>query len=216
MRKLNIAIALALGLAVPFAAMGATVDDEVTIRVMNMYENTNSAITQNIELPDSASEQAAQNAFQRIQNQVRDRNMDGTGQGPGSGSAPGDGREGDGYGPGPAAGGGDSAGFGHGHEQGAGNGAEAGDLQHVRSRDQDREHVRDMDQDRTMELDREQIRDTEHVSENEPPAYQEPQQEPPMIQEMEQQQNQIDHEPVELPGQDRESQQNQHGQGSGG
>ena len=67
-----------------------------------------------------------------------------------------------------------------------------------------------------MEMDQDRIRDTDHVFDNEPPAYQQPELEPPMTQEMEQQQNVIENEPVELPGQGIEPPQHQQGSGSAG
>ena len=58
MKKLNVAIALSLGMSLPFGVMA---DDDVTIRVMEMNEISSDAVMQQIQLPDAASEQALEN-----------------------------------------------------------------------------------------------------------------------------------------------------------
>lgn len=158
MKKLNLAIILALGMVVPFSAMAVDSTDEVTIRMMHMNEYSTDKVTNNIQLPDKASDQADANAFARKTFRHRNLNEEGIGDGPaeGDGESAGDG---DGNGPGPGAGFGDGAGDGH---EGAGpgtieepdNGAEAGDLDRDRIQDQDREYIQDQDQDRVMDQDR--------------------------------------------------------------
>lgn len=55
MRKLNLAVAFALGLSIPF---GAVADADVTIRVMQMNEKATAAVMKMIELPDAVGEES--------------------------------------------------------------------------------------------------------------------------------------------------------------
>lgn len=151
MKKLNLAIMLALGLIIPVSALATDSTDEVTIRMMNMNEYSSGNLTRNIELPDMASEQAETSALARKAYRLRELNEDGSGLGPADGDGQGAG-DGSGYGPG--------AGFGGAHEgagadniEVSGYAHEAGDLDRDRIQDQDRELIRDMDQDRDMDRD---------------------------------------------------------------
>lgn len=67
MKKLNIAMAFALGLTLPFGAMAAS-DDEVTIRVMGMNEQAADSVMKQIVLPDAASDKARANVANANQN----------------------------------------------------------------------------------------------------------------------------------------------------
>lgn len=92
MKKLNTAIAISLGLLMPFAAMGAS-DEEVTIRVMEMNEHSSQAVMNMIELPDVANEEARQQVRNTTQNRHRVReNYDEEGgiEGAGDGEGVGD------------------------------------------------------------------------------------------------------------------------------
>lgn len=196
MKKLNLAIILALGLVVPFSAMATDSTDEVTIRMMNRFEYSTDNVTKNIELPDAASDQAELKAFARKTVRVRDLNADDIGEGPGEGYGISAG-DGDGSGPGPGAGFGDGAGDGY---EGAGpgtiedpdNGLEAGDLDRDRTRDQDMEYIQDQDQDR------DRIRDAAEL-------------------EVEQEQNEVENnvEDLQTPGNEAPGE-NQQGPGSAG
>ena len=53
MKKLNIAIALALGLLLPFSALAAPGND-ITIRLMQMNEKSTQEVMNRLELPDMA------------------------------------------------------------------------------------------------------------------------------------------------------------------
>lgn len=78
MNKPLTAITLAGSLLLPLGAMADETED-LTIRVMEMNENSVEAVTRNIELPEAASEQAVENAASGLQtanqNRVRNRIM---------------------------------------------------------------------------------------------------------------------------------------------
>ena len=78
MNKQLTAIMIAGSLLTPIGAMGEEAED-LTIRVMEMNENSVEAVTRNIELPDAASENAVENAAQGLQtanqNRIRNREM---------------------------------------------------------------------------------------------------------------------------------------------
>ena len=120
MKKINTAIAISIGLLLPFAAMGAS-GDEVTIRVMEMHENSSQAVMNQIELPEVANDEARQKIRNVIQNRGRVReNMDENAAGDGS-------------------------------SEGVGDGEGAGDMDRDRLRDQDQTHEMDPQQDRDQE-----------------------------------------------------------------
>ena len=77
MKKLNKAILLALGMSLSFTVM-ASPDDEVTIRVMEMNENSNEHVMRDIELPEAASDKAREHAEDGLAtaNERRDRNRE--------------------------------------------------------------------------------------------------------------------------------------------
>lgn len=70
MNKLTLAVVLGLGLTLPLGAMAST-DEEVTIRVMQMNENSSDNVTRYIKLPDVASDEAKEQA--QFQNHERVR-----------------------------------------------------------------------------------------------------------------------------------------------
>lgn len=72
MNKLTLAVVLGLGMSLPLGAMAST-DEEVTIRVMQMNENSSDNVTRYIELPDAASDQAQEQAQSRDRNRERVR-----------------------------------------------------------------------------------------------------------------------------------------------
>lgn len=65
MKKLYIAVVLALGLVIPFVATAATPDAEVTIRVMEMHEKSTASVMNRIELPDAANDKVIEEANYR-------------------------------------------------------------------------------------------------------------------------------------------------------
>ena len=65
MKKSNITVTLALGLLIPFAALALTPEDEVTIRVMEMHENSTASVMDRIALPDAAIDKVAEEANDR-------------------------------------------------------------------------------------------------------------------------------------------------------
>lgn len=71
-------IMISSSLLMPFGAMAEEAED-LTIRVMEMNENSVEAVTRNIELPDVASDSAVENAGQGLQtanqNRLRNREM---------------------------------------------------------------------------------------------------------------------------------------------
>ena len=77
MNKQLTAVMLAASLLVPVSAMAEDAED-LSIRVMEMNENSVEAVTRNIELPDMASDRAVENAAQGLQtaNQNRARNRE--------------------------------------------------------------------------------------------------------------------------------------------
>ena len=81
MKKLNIAVVLALGLVIPFTAIAATPDAEVTIRVMEMHEKSTASVMNRIELPDAADDKVIEEANYR--NRLIDHKGDGEGTGEG-------------------------------------------------------------------------------------------------------------------------------------
>lgn len=222
MKKLNIAIALALGLVLPFTAMAAPADnDEVTIRMMNMNEYSADKLTQNIELPAAASENAT--GLVRAQERKTVRNRTGEQSGiPYEGEGPG---ESQGTGEGPDAGN-HYAGDGPGEPHGIGEGPDAGDgpgsidapgegvgeMDRTRDQDQlqiheqDQDRVMDQDQDRTMEQDQDQLRDpiVDKVFDNDPTMEQQAPDTGDLP--MEQQQNEIGS-PAEQPAEPAATQQ---------
>lgn len=72
MKKLTLAVVLGLGMSLPLGAMAST-DEEVTIRVMQMNENSSGNVTRYIELPDAASDEADEQAQSRDRNRERVR-----------------------------------------------------------------------------------------------------------------------------------------------
>lgn len=72
MNKPLTAIMIAGSLLIPFGAMAEEVED-LTIRVMEMNENSVEAVTRHIELPDVASENAVEHAAQGLQNANQNR-----------------------------------------------------------------------------------------------------------------------------------------------
>ena len=79
MKKLN--IALALGLLIPFAALALTPEDEVTIRVMEMHENSTASVMDKIALPDAAIDKVAEQANDRKRLIEHKGDGEGTGEG---------------------------------------------------------------------------------------------------------------------------------------
>lgn len=77
MKKLSIVTALTLGLSLPLSAMA---DDDVTIRVMEMNEVSSDAVMQQIELPDAASDEAAENGEPGLRERERIREHAGDGE----------------------------------------------------------------------------------------------------------------------------------------
>jgi len=75
MNKHLTAMIISGSLLIPAGAMADETED-LTIRVMEMNENSVQAVTRNIELPDAASENAVENVAQGLQtaNQNRERN----------------------------------------------------------------------------------------------------------------------------------------------
>ena len=61
MKKLNIAIALALGLLLPSVAMAAS-DTDVTIRLMQMHEKSTQEVMNRLELPEMAIDKVTEEA----------------------------------------------------------------------------------------------------------------------------------------------------------
>lgn len=74
MNKQLTALIMAGSLILPIGAMAEETED-LTIRVMEMNENSVEAVTRNIELPDAASENAAEGVQTANQNRVRNREM---------------------------------------------------------------------------------------------------------------------------------------------
>ena len=79
MKKLHIAVVLALGLVIPFTAIAATPDAEVTIRVMEMHEKSTASVMNRIELPDAANDKVVEEANYR--KRLIEHKGDGTGEG---------------------------------------------------------------------------------------------------------------------------------------
>ena len=187
MKKLSTALALALGLLLPFGAMAIS-DVDVTIRVMKMHEKSTQEVMNRIELPEAAIDKVTEEANfkKRLIKRVGDTEIQGKHY---AGEDPGDGD-------------------GSGTAEGAGQMDWDRTQDHSQFMDQDQDRVMDQDQDRAMEMDQDQIRDNEHEFDNEPPME--------LEMEIEQEQHEIesDHEEpgqdIELPGQP------QQGPGSGG
>ncbi|MFW2373164.1 MAG: hypothetical protein ACN4GM_08585 [Gammaproteobacteria bacterium] len=74
MNKQLTALMIAGSLLMPISVMADETED-LTIRVMEMNENSVEAVTRNIELPDAASENAAEALQATSQNRVRNREM---------------------------------------------------------------------------------------------------------------------------------------------
>jgi len=74
MNKSLTALVIAGSLMLPIGAMADETED-LTIRVMEMNENSIEAVTRNIELPDAASENAGDGVQAANQNRVRNREM---------------------------------------------------------------------------------------------------------------------------------------------
>jgi len=72
MNKLTVIVALGLGLSMPLSAMAEDVED-VTIRVMEMSEQTKESVLQMIALPDQASDIAREKIKQAERNRVQER-----------------------------------------------------------------------------------------------------------------------------------------------
>ncbi|HEY9050349.1 MAG TPA: hypothetical protein VIQ03_02320 [Gammaproteobacteria bacterium] len=72
MNKLTLAVVLGMGMSLPLGAMAST-DEEVTIRVMQMNENSSENVTRYIELPDAASDEAQEQAQSSDRNRERVR-----------------------------------------------------------------------------------------------------------------------------------------------
>jgi len=81
MKKLYIAVVLALGLVTPFAAIAATPDAEVTIRVMEMHEKSTASVMNRIELPDAADDKVIEEANYRKRLIEHKGDGEGTGKG---------------------------------------------------------------------------------------------------------------------------------------
>lgn len=81
MKKLYIAVALALGLVIPFVAIAATPDAEVTIRVMEMHEKSTASVMNRIELPDAANDKVIEEANYRKRLIEHKGDGEGTGKG---------------------------------------------------------------------------------------------------------------------------------------
>ena len=81
MKKLNIAVVLALGLVIPYAAIAATPDAEVTIRVMEMHEKSTASVMNRIELPDAANHKVIEEANYRKRLIEHKGDSEGTGEG---------------------------------------------------------------------------------------------------------------------------------------
>ncbi len=79
MKKLNIAVVLALGLVIPFAAIAATPDAEVTIRVMEMHEKSTASVMNRIRLPEAADDKVIEEANYR--KRLIEHKGEGTGEG---------------------------------------------------------------------------------------------------------------------------------------
>lgn len=77
MNKLTVAMVLGLGMSLPLGVM-ASPDDEVTIRVMQMNEESSDKIMRFIELPDAASDEAKEQAQnrERVRERVRENQHD--------------------------------------------------------------------------------------------------------------------------------------------
>lgn len=74
MNKQLTALVMAGSLLLPIGAMADETED-LTIRVMEMNENSVQAVTRNIELPEAASDNAAERVQTANQNRVRTREM---------------------------------------------------------------------------------------------------------------------------------------------
>lgn len=145
MKKLNLATALALSLAVPFSAQ-AFADEDVTIRVMEMHENTTEAVMKQIQLPDLAQDKVTDEGTFRYRN----RKLSGQSTTPGDGD-------------------GQGTGNGYQGESGAANqyqGDVPSDGEGVG--DMDRDRIQDQDRTREMEQDQDRIRDTDQITDHEP------------------------------------------------
>jgi hypothetical protein len=81
MKKLHIAVVLALGLVIPFTAIAATTDAEVTIRVMEMHEKSTASVMNRIELPDAADDKVIEEENYRKRLIEHKGDGEGTGEG---------------------------------------------------------------------------------------------------------------------------------------
>lgn len=177
MKKLNLAIAIALSLSIPLGVMAAP-DNAGKQQAMEMHERSFDAVNKVIELPDAASDKAVEQSKQIH----RHRLINKTGEGNGDGTQIGEGtqkqlkkqvnKQSD---------------KGTGKQTGYGESVGALDRDRIQDKDQlqihDQDQDRDRDQDRAMEMDQDQIRDTDHEFVNEPAMHQSIVEEPPMQQE---------------------------------
>ncbi len=140
MKKLNLALAFALGLIIPSLVMAS---DEVTIRVMEMHEKTTAEVMHRLKLPDFAVDKVAEDSL-KYRHQLH------------KGSGPGNDGTGDQ---------GQGSGTGSDNEQGTGD----LDRDRIQDQDQlqvhDENQDRLMDQDRTNQ---DFTREPEHELESEP------------------------------------------------
>ena len=81
MKKLNIAVVLVLGVVIPYAAIAATPDAEVTIRVMEIHEKSTASVMNRIELPDTADDKVIEDANYRKRLIEHKGDGEGTGEG---------------------------------------------------------------------------------------------------------------------------------------
>lgn len=194
MKTLNLAILMAFGLSVPFAAMSSD-DDEIHKHAMQMHEKSQESVMKRVQIPDAASDKATDSATYRYRKTERKLKSDSQGKGsaysgeqtPGNkhaGKQSSDNK----YGAGAAKGTKKQTAKGDKKQTGSATGESVGVLDRDRIQDQDQLMIRDLyqdrmmdqDQDRTMAMDQDQIRDTDHVFDQEPAMEQNVVPEPPM------------------------------------
>ena len=76
MNNLNKTILITLGMALSLSVM-ASPDDDVTIRMMEVNEQSTEAVTSYIELPEAAAERAKEHAAEGLEAANRNRNRNG-------------------------------------------------------------------------------------------------------------------------------------------
>lgn len=180
MKKLNFAIALALGLIVPFGVMSSE-DNEVNKYAMEMNEKSTEEVMKRVEMPEKASDKATEEGvFKHRYTEEAQGITQGKGKAYAGENIPG----GKNAGTTPSQGAGKKLkkklGSTTGDHTGQGTGESVGDLDRDRIRDQDKEQIHDMDQDRemdqdqdrSMEMDQDQLRDNDHVFDKVPPIKQ--------------------------------------------